>query len=92
MQVETLLNASASTTASKSLAGLDNTGGEESLVWQCVLSSTGTVNIEGSLDGTNWASLVTAPTTSSIVTTARAPFVRARISANAGTITVMVAY
>lgn len=93
MQVETLFAADvAATKTSKTVGALDNSGGEESLVWQLTISATGTVAIEGSLDGTTWNTLVTNKTVSEIFTTMRPQYVRARITANTGTTTVSVAH
>lgn len=88
--IVTLVAASATTPTSK-VIHLDNAGGDESVVIQAVLSSTGTVVVEGSLDGTNWAQLGSNITTSSIVAVTRTPYLRVRVTANAGTISVLVA-
>lgn len=93
MKTVTLINASASASlTSPSIGILDDRNSSNLTVWQVIVSATGSVNLQGSLDGTNWVTLGSAVTTSSIVTTTKCPYHRAVITANTGTITVEAAY
>lgn len=85
------LTTSASLT-SNTVGVFDDRNSSNLMVWQVILSATGSVNIQGSLDGTNWVTLGSAVTASSIVTTTKCPYHRAVITANTGNITVLIAY
>jgi hypothetical protein len=98
MKTVTLLNATAGTTPNTAYGILDVNDTSTFVIWQLILSSTGSINLEGSTDGTNWALLPlptgaasTAATTSGLYVTFKAPYVRANPTANGGTITAKIA-
>lgn len=91
MKVDTLVAASVATPTSKAFGLLSDIDSSNLVVVQVVLSSTGSVQMQGSLDGVNYASLGSAITTSSIVTVTKTPWIRAVVGSNAGTCSVFIA-
>lgn len=92
MQVSTIINGSASTSLTSGVIGnLNQANSPNTVDWQVTLSATGSVTLQGSLDGTNFYAIGSAVTTSSVLQTPRYPFMRAAITANTGTITVLIA-
>ncbi len=93
MSIVTLFSAVTSASANSKTVGILNADNSpDTVTWQVSLSSTGSVTLAGSLDGTNFYPIGSAVTTSGIQQTPKYPYVRAEITANAGTITVLVAY
>jgi hypothetical protein len=64
----------------------------ENGIFQCVFVATGTVALEGSLDGTNWEAVTTIANTDAPKAKAVTifPYMRARVTASTGAITALL--